>query len=229
MRKALADLGAEPDKIEVIYFGTDVHLFNPNQRGETLREELGIHDSPMVISLRGFRPIYNVETLVRAVPTVLKEVPEAKFLVLGQGPQETFLKELAETLGVSESIIFSGVINHDQLPRYLASADIYVSTSLSDAGIAASTAEAMASGLPVIITDFGDNSRWVHDDVNGFIIPMQSPEALADRLIYLLNNKDKRTEFGNFNRRLIEEKNNTDVEMGRMGKLYKNIIERYRK
>jgi glycosyltransferase involved in cell wall biosynthesis len=105
---------------------------------------------------------------------LLKEVPEAKFLLIEKGSQEEMLKGLAQSLGISDSVKFVGWVTPDELPHYLSSADIYVSTSLSDAGLASSTAEAMACGLPVIITDFGDNRSWIKDEENGFLIPLKS-------------------------------------------------------
>jgi len=229
MVERLVTLGANRGKIELIYFGTDTHKFSPKQGSEKLKEKLGILGSPVVISLRLLQPLYDVESLIKAVPLVLKEIPETKFVIGGEGSQEKDLRQLAQSLGVSDNARFVGLIPHDELPRYLTSSDVYVSTSLSDAGLSASTAEAMACGLPVVITDFGDNRKWVEDGVNGFIVPLRDPEALASQIIYLLRNKDDRIKFGQAGRQIIEEKNNYEKEMGRMGELYKTLIERHKK
>lgn len=228
MIEVLTELGTDPKKIELIYFGTDVQKFTPEQRSEKLRENLGLLDSLTIISLRSLAPIYDVGSLITAIPLVLKEVPETKFVIAGRGSQEAKLKELAETLGVSGSIRFVGFIANDELPEYLASAEIYVSTSLSDAGLAASTAEAMACGLPAVITDFGDNSKWVKDGVSGFIVPLKDPKTLAEKIIYLLKNKDSRMKFGVKNRKIIEERNNYYKEMEKMGDIYEELIARYK-
>ena len=222
-------LGASREKIEIIHFGTDTRKFNPGQRSEELRRELGIVDSPTIISARGLNPVYNVETLILAIPMVLEEFPEAKFIIAGKGSQRENLENLTISLGVAKSTKFVGRLSQDELPQYLASSDIYVSTSLSDAGLSASTAEAMACGLPVVITDFGDNRKWVEDNVNGFVIHLRDPEALASKIIYLLHNKDDRIEFGRANRRVIQERNDWGKEMGRMEKLYYRLIERHEK
>jgi len=226
IKEPLTKLGADPQKIKLIYFGTDTRKFNPEQRDERLRKELGILDSPTIISLRRLEPICDVESLITAVPLVLKEVPRAKFLIVDKGSQEEGLKQLAKSLGVSGSVKFVGRIPEDELPRYIASADIHVSTSLSDAGLAASTAEAMACGLPVIVTDFGDNRKWVQDGVNGFIIPLRAPQALAAKIIHLLKDEETRKRFGSMNREIIIERNNWEKEMSKMGKLYEGVIEK---
>jgi glycosyltransferase involved in cell wall biosynthesis len=229
IKEPLTKLGAEPQKIKLIYFGTDTRKFNPGQGDEKLREELGILASPTIISLRRFEPVYDVESLITAVPLVLREVPKAKFLLVEKGSQEAELKKLAKSLGVSDSVKFVGWVPEDELPRYLALADIYVSTSLSDAGLASSTAEAMACGLPVIITNFGDNKKWVEDGVNGFIIPLKAPQVLAAKIIYLLKDKETRKRFGKINRGIIVERNNREKEMEKVAKLYEELIEKHKK
>ena len=228
MTEELAELGADPKKISLIYFGTDIRNFKPKQKNEKLEKELGIFDSPTIISLRNLTPIYDVESLIKAIPLVLKEIPEAKFVIAGRGSREAELKQLAQSLNVSDSIRFVGFIPNDELPEYLVSADVYVSTSLSDAGLAASTAEAMACGLPVVITDFGDNRKWVEDNINGFIVPLKDPKALAEKIIYLLENEDIRKTFGERNRKIIEEKNDYYKEMEKMESIYIELIKRYK-
>ena len=228
MKKAMFELGADHQKIYIIYFGIDTKKFSPQESSEKIREAFDMPNSPVIISLRTLEPIYDVESLITAIPQVLKESPEAKFVIAGRGSQEVKLKELAKSLGVSDSIIFVGFILNDELPKYLASSNIYVSTSLSDAGIAASTAEAMACGLSVVITDFGDNRNWVEDGVSGFIVPLKDPKALAEKIIYLLKNEDVRMKFGKINRKIIEDRNNYYKEMEKMENNYIELVERYK-
>jgi glycosyltransferase involved in cell wall biosynthesis len=224
----LMELGTEPQKINLVNFGTDTDKFKPAQRNKKLQEELGIVDSPTVISLRSLEPIYDIETLINSIPIVLKEIPEAKFVIAGGGSQEAKLKEQAKSLGISQSVKFTGRMPNDRLPEYLNSADIYVSTSLSDAGLASSTAEAMACGLAVIITDFGDNKKWVEDGTNGFLIPLSDPQVLASKIIQLIRNKEIRDKFGQINRQIIEERNDYHKEMEKIENIYKEITGRYK-
>lgn len=220
MKDIVCKLGVNSDKIKIILFGTDVKKFSPQQRNEKLRIELGLENSLGIISLRSFQQIYDIESLIRAVPLVVHEIPHAKFLICGSGPLEKDLKELSKSLNLSDKIQFLGSIPNDLIPEYLASLDLYVSTSLSDAGLAASTAEAMASGLPVVITDFGANSQWVQDGNSGFLVPLKNPDKLAESIVKALNNKELLTIFGERNRKIIEDRNNYYVEMEKMEKLY---------
>jgi len=222
------ELGTEPSKIKLVYFGTDTNKFKPAQKNKRLQEKMGIVDSPTVISLRSLEPIYDIESLIQSIPLILKEIPETKFIIAGVGSQEVKLKEQAESLGIYQSVKFTGQILNDKLPEYLNSVDLYVSTSLSDAGLSAATAEAMACGLAVVITEFGDNRKWVKDGENGFIVPLKEPKTLAEKIIYLLKNEDVRIEFGRRNREIILERNDYYKEMDKMEKIYKEMLGRYK-
>lgn len=223
----LIELGAQQEKIHLIRFGTDVEKFKPaNRKEQRAKSKLKI------ISLRSLELIYDIETLIRAAAIVIKSAPNVEFMLAGDGSQREYLEQTANSGGLiaNGTIKFIGKINNDLLPNYLQNADIYVSTSLSDSGLAASTAEAMAAGLPVIVTDSGDSAQWVEDGsagsprAGGFVIPIKNPEILAEKILFLLNNKTARESFGARNRKIIEEKNNYYVEMARAEKLYEKII-----
>lgn len=222
----LAALGAKADSVHIINFGVDTELFRPGGMSRDLVSELGLRPGPIVISLRSLRPIYDVATLIGAVPLVLKEVPDAAFVIAGDGDQRQLLERQSVSLGVSENVRFVGMLPNDVLPDCLTSADVYVSTSLSDAGIAASTAEAMACGLPVVVTDFGDNGSWVRDGETGYLFPCGDSDRLAERLILLLRDAQLRERLGANGRREIVERNSYHCEMGKMERIYEELIRR---
>ena len=224
IRKALIGLGGESKKICRIYWGTDTHKFNPNKRSEKIRDELGIFDSPMIISSKNLEPLYDIDSLIRSIPAVIKKIPEAKFVIAGRGSQEGYLKQLVKSLDISDNVKFIGFVPIDDYPKYLASADIYVCTSLSDGGLAISTKEAMACGLPVIVTDFGDNGKWIENGNNGFVIPVKCPELLGDRIIYLIEHENVREKFAEICRKLVKDKFEFNDEMKKMELLYGELI-----
>jgi L-malate glycosyltransferase len=221
MADRMSEMGIAREKIRIVHFGVDTQKFSARQTAAEVKEKLELpSESPIVISLRSLYPIYDLESLIKAVPLVLRKVPETKFIIVGDGDQRDYLKNLATTLGVEDSIRFVGPISNSEIPRYLAASDVYVSTSLSDAGLAASTAEAMACELPVVITDFGDNGLWVKDGQGGFLVPLKSPSLLAERIAHLLKNEDVRRMFGKFNREVIEERNDYNKEMEKVERVY---------
>ena len=139
----------------------DTNKFNPSCKNDILRDKLNIFGLPVVISTRNLKHIYNVESLIHAIPLVLDECPNAKLIIIGDGDQKQYLIKLAKSLNVFNATFFLGYVSHDDLPKYLASSDAYVSTSLSDGGIALSTQEAMSCGLTPVVTDVGDNHYWI--------------------------------------------------------------------
>lgn len=223
LKKELLQLGASPDNIRIIYIGIDTQQFNPQRRNEELRNKLGILEVPSIISLRNLSPVYNVEMLIKAVPLVLKQVPEVKFILAGDGEQRVYLNKLANSLGVSGSIRFIGYIAHDKLPEYLASSEVYVSTSLSDS-TSLSLQEAMSCELPPVVTDLPGNREWVTDGQSGFIVPMNDTQALAGRIVCLLKDKGLRRRFGEVGRKIIKERTEFEREMQKMEKLLKEIV-----
>ncbi|MCK4730455.1 MAG: glycosyltransferase family 4 protein [Candidatus Aenigmarchaeota archaeon] len=223
-KNATIELGINIEKIKIIYHGVDTKKFKANKKDKKFIKNLFGGNFPIVISIRTLRPIYNVETLIRAIPLILKKIPKVKFIIAGKGEQKKYLMNLAKSLCIFNAIRFTGAIPHNDLPKYLASSDVYVSTSLSDGGIAVSTLEAMACELAPVVTDIGDNKKWIKDGENGFIIPIKNPKKLAEKIIYLLENKDIRKKFGEINRKIIKEKQNYYKEMEKMETLYKKLI-----
>ena len=224
LKKGVLELGTSVSKIKIVYDGIDTGQFNPQKRDEGLKSRLGISGAPTVICIRRLRPVYNVEMLIKAIPAILKPIPEAKFIIGGDGELREYLQGLAGSLGVSSSIRFVGRIPHNELPEYLASSDVYVSTSLSDS-TSVSLQEAMACELAPVVTSLPANREWVTHEENGFIVPVGDSETLANKIEYLLTNAKVRDKFGKTCRKIITERAEHWKEMEKMGKMYKDLIE----
>ncbi len=138
---------------EVISSGIDERFFevNPDNNSKT------------VISTRSLEPVYDVETLIKAVPLVIQEEPDASFIIVGEGSQKKYLQNLADELGFTRNIIFTGMLDNSEIPSYMEKAKVYVSTSLAD-GTSVSLLEALAAGLVPVVSDIDANRTFVHDD-----------------------------------------------------------------
>lgn len=221
MKKAMISLGARESKIRIINFGVDTDKFSPGEKDNELEDSLGLKGFKKIISLRSLEPVYDIESLIKAASMVLSKKEDIRFILIGDGSQKEKLKNMARDLGISSKVKFLGRIKNDELPKYIRMADAYVSTSMSDAGISASTAEAMACGLPAVITDSGENRVWVEDNKEGFITPVKDYKALADKINFVLENDSERIEMGKNARRIIEKRNSYKGEMCKMEELYK--------
>jgi glycosyltransferase involved in cell wall biosynthesis len=223
MRELIKKFGIADDKIKNINFGIDTNYFYPHASDDSIRLKYELENKQVVISLRSFEKIYDIETFIKAIPYVLNLLPNTIFMLVGKGNQETYLKKLASNLGVLNSVRFVGFVNNDSLPKLLSSVNLYVSTSLADAGISASTAEAMACGLPVLITDSGENKLWINDGINGFLIPTKNHIILSQRIVEILNNLYEAKKIGKIGRYTIQQKNDYFNEMEKMNKLYHQV------
>ena len=221
-RMELVNFGVNHDRIEIIRQGIETQKFSPRQ-DKGFKKRLGLQGRPVAISTRSFAPVYNLEMLIRAIPLVLEHSPQASFIIAGEGEQREHLENLASSLGCSESIRFVGQVAHDELPKYLAASDIYVSTSLSDSA-SLSLHEAMACELAPVVTNLSGNREWITDGENGFLVPVNNIQALADKIVYLLENREVARKFGMLGRKIIQERAEYEKEMGRMEGLYERIV-----
>jgi len=212
LKDKLIELGAKAEKIEVTPIGVGTQKFSPGARSEALLRGLGMSGSPVVISTRNLGPVYDVRTRVKAIPLILQELPQDKFIIAGDGEQRSHLENLATTIGVSGSVRFTGWIPSDELPKYLASSDVYVSTSLSD-GTSISLLEALACGLAPVVTDIPANRTWVNDEETVLLFFPGDDETLAARIIRLLKDRDIRIRFGRSGRDIIMRKADFKKEM----------------
>jgi glycosyltransferase involved in cell wall biosynthesis len=222
MKGQLMAWGVEDTKIKLVMFGVDFRRILPDSpsRGQVKRDGLG---SPVIISTRLLTPERDVETFIRASPMIKGAFPGASFVVVGSGGERARLMALAVSEGVSDSVRFVGHVSEEEMIDWLHASDVYVSSSLMDAGLAASTAEAMACGLPVVTTDNSENALWIHEGVGGYLFSNRDSQELAEHVIKLLKTTGVGAAMGAYNVRLIRDRNNYEVEMQRMENLYERL------
>jgi len=219
----LKQLGVPESKILVHSFGTDINLFSPGvDDGE--RKLLDLGAGPVVISTRTLNPVHNVETFIRAIPIISEKFKEVRFIVVGDGVESDKLFGIAKSLGILNVVRFVGRVEEARLRSLLRASDVYVSTSLMDAGLAGSTAEAMSTGLPVVQADNSDNSVWTPNGVGGYLFGNRDIYALAESVCKLLSDKFARMEMGQRNRTMIIERSNRDLELLKVEKAYSQLV-----
>ena len=224
MRDELKKLNVPQNKINIIYFGVDTKKFVRKDRNLEILNKFNISNEITIISLRSFEPVYDIKTLILAAKIILKQIPDVHFLLCGRGTLEKELKELVHSLSIDNSVHFTGFIDKQLLPSLLSSSDIYVSTSLSDAGLASSTGEAMSCETPVVISDSAENDQWINNKVNGFLFSTKNSEQLAEILIKLIKDEPLRKTVGKEGRNIIIKKYDYENEMNKVNDLYLKLI-----
>jgi len=198
--KASANLGCDTEKIVVLPWidsrEIEESVKKAKEERSIFRKRFGWRDDDLVvISTRLHEKIYDIKTLILAIPIVLQNITNIRFLLLGGGSLTLKLKSMVRKLGVQETVRFVGFVPHDEIFYYLRNSDIYVSTSLSD-GTSASLLEAMMSGLACLVSNIPGNREWINDSENGMLFPVRDHEKLAQKIILLAKDNDLRKNLG---------------------------------
>ena len=219
-KEALEQLGISSEKISVIPMGIDGEFLEAGKR-----RRVNVEKRPLtVLSNRNLLPIYNVSLLIRAIPHILKEEPETKFLIAGDGAEKEALEREVKKLNINSSVKFLDRVPHEEMPDLLSKADIYVSTSLYD-GTSVSLLEAMGTGTFPIVTDIPSNKEWISDGVNGFLVPIDKERFLAEKILEAIRNQDLQVKSRDKNFCLIKEKAMWPVSIEKVKEIYKIAID----
>ncbi len=214
------------DKIKIINFGIDTSHFSKKKFDIETEKKLKLQnfrDHLKIISLRGHYKGYDINTLIQSVKKLIEINFKVVCLIYGSGPETNNLKKLTKDLGLQNNIFFMGRYNQNELPYIFSLMDCYVSTSLSDAGIAASTAEAMSCELCSISSNNSENNLWIKHEQSGFLFENKNVNQLTDILKNL--NKFNLSIIGQESRKIILEKNDYNNEMKKVEEIYCNIFE----
>ena len=198
-----AVLGYDRSKATIFPWGIDVERFSPGE-GE-LRQQIADNGDFLILSLRTMEPNYDVETVVRAFLTAVKEEPDMRLVLLGDGSQMPMLKEIAAKDPNGNRIMFLGRQPNDLLVDYYRSCDLYVSASIVD-GSSVSLLEAMGTGIPVLMSSIPGNLEWVTDGSNGLLFPIRDIRMLSEKMLFCFRNRGQISQYAQAARKLIEEK-----------------------
>ena len=141
------------------------------------------YDSHTVVYARSLEPVYDPETLIKCIPLVIEKIPDARFIIAGTGSQERRLKDLAQSLGVHNHLVFLGLIDNESVASLMKKASVFVSTALAD-GTSIALLEAMAAGLIPITTDIEPNRHLISHGKDGFLFEPGNQENLADNILH---------------------------------------------
>ena len=179
-RKAQA-LGFPAEHITVFPWGVDLQHFAPGP-DDGLRARLGWEDAFVVLHNRSWEPIYGVDVMARAFVQAARQEPRLRLMLLGGGSLAPLLHHTFQEARLLDRVHFFGQVSQRQLPRYYRAADLYLSASHSD-GSSVSLMEALASGLPVLVSDIPSNQEWVDEGAQGWLFPDGDARALAAKLL----------------------------------------------
>ena len=160
-----------------------------------------------------------METLINTSKDLKNKNIDFSLTIAGYGSQTEKLIKKSKDLGLTKKVRFLGRYDYETLPELLNKHDLFISTSLSDAGIASSIAEAMACQKIVIVSDSGENKLWISDGFNGFLFKTGCSKSLYDAIISAIDRRHLWNEIGVRARKTILERNDISNEMKKMWNL----------
>jgi len=203
-------------KVSRINYGTDIKFFKFNSK---IKENIF-----KIISLRNHEEIYDIDKLILASSILKKNNFNFCVNIFGSGSQSKSLKDLVKKLSLEDTIVFSGGYEYSKLPKLLHEYDLYISPSTSDAGLSASTSEAMSSGVSVLTADNSENPFWMNDNC-GFLFKTSSVDDLVIKINEIINKNQDELDLIRLNaRKKIEKFNDYNNEMAKMLSIYNSLL-----
>lgn len=216
-------VGIESMKVLTIYNGVDLSEKHPARIDILERKKrIGIDPlRPVVGTVSRLDEMKGAEYFVRATAKVRAENPATLFLIVGDGPERAELEQLAQRMNIAESLILTGY--RADIPEVLSTIDLFVLPSLYE-GLPTAALEAMAMAKPVIATHVGGTPEVVEDKVTGLLVPPRDPEALAEAIITLLQDRERAKAMGRAGRERVERYFSVERMVQQTEALYEELI-----
>ena len=206
--------------------GIDTDHFSPQDARE-LRNELGLTEKKVIVSVGRLVHRKGQDVLIEAMPAIIKDVPEAHILMIGEGPYRSYLENRVKALGIQERVTFIGRIQYADLPRYICVGDLFVMPSrsrlagLEVEGLGIVYLEASACGLPVIAGDSGGAPDAVIEGETGLVVDGTSKSDVAAAVVELLLDPDRSKAMGIRGRQWIIQEWRWEIWSARFAELLK--------
>ncbi len=211
-----------PERMRVIQPFVDLHRFAPPSadKRRIARAAFGIADSvPLLGAVGSLFKEKRIVELVRAFAAALRLVPEARLVLVGDGPSDYVLrvKTESEALGIASNIVWAG--RRNDVPEILGALDLVVVTSAEES-FSLVIAEAMAVGLPVVATDVGGVAESVVDGITGFVVPAGDGMRLVDAIVRILGDPPLGRRLGDAGRARALECFSPATQVGKIEALF---------
>jgi len=221
--KIAATVGFSPDKIKVIPNGVDTGRFCPSPDRDKNKILLGFTPQDRLVGTVGrLVPVKDQQMLIQAFATFVGRYPDAKLILVGDGPLRNELTHLTASLEITEHVHFLG--RRSDVPAVLQAMDLFVLPSISE-GMSNTILEAMSCGLPVVATNVGGNPEIIVNNVTGRLVQSGDVDELASVLTFLFDHPDRLREMGNSSRKHIEDNYSIRTMINNYERLYQELYQ----
>lgn len=229
VKNHLLSEGVAEDKISIVHNGLDLERLTvkPSSRLEVLRllnlpEDLDSSSRKFVTIVANLQhEVKDYPTFLRAAQKTQEKIPEATFLLAGEGPLIATIRAQAEELGIVGNTFFLGRCNH--VPALLSISDVCVLSSKAE-GFSNSILEYMAAARPVVATDVGGAREAIIEGETGYLVKSGDDSAMAERIIELLRNPERASMMGQKARKVVEEKFSCAAQLRKTEAIYSELL-----
>jgi len=213
-----------PRRKRVIPNGINTDFFNTNiETRDAFRRKYNIREDDMLVGTIGRLSKEKDQIMfLEALEPLMRDEARLKIIIVGSGPKEMELKEFVTAKGLSDRVVFTGIIK-DVGPVYMA-LDVFVLSSLTE-GVPLTVLEAMASGLPVVATKVGGIPQMIEDGRNGLLIEPRNREALREKIGQLLKDPSRRKSLGASGQAFVRENYSLESMCEAYKKVYDEVLE----
>jgi glycosyltransferase involved in cell wall biosynthesis len=227
--KAIA-YGMHPEKTVIFPWGTDIEHFQPKKEERGKKAARSNRKSkiqnPKSITLfcnRTWEAIYGVDVLAKAFVKIGAVTPAVNLILLGGGSQGAKIRQILLNGSVLDRVHFGGQVSQADLPRWYHMADLYLSPSHVD-GSSVSLMEALASGLPCLVSDIPGNREWIEDGVNGWLFRDGDVDDLAEKILNAIKSRKSLKRIGELARKTAEDKADWKKNFGKLLQVYEKVM-----
>ena len=227
-RRFIARALGPASPVELLRTGVDLERFHPAVDGGEVRKRHSLGGGPVVSHVSRFVPRKGQDVLIRAMPLVRRDVPDAVALLVGGGPDEGRLRRLAADSGLSGAVVFAGEVTEQDLASHYAAGDVFAMpcrsrwANLEVEGLGLVYLEAQACGRPAITGDSGGAPEAVVPGETGYVVGGRDHRALATRLVELLSDPGRARAMGAAGRRHVESNHRWEDVVAR----YRRMLDR---
>jgi len=224
IKRGLVAGGVAPEKIEVIYSGTDLDRFHPGVDGAPIRRELGLAGDDLLITQIGVRSWRGWKEVLAAMRTVAARRPRARLLFVGAPPPRVAeIADRARDAGLGDRVMALG--HRDDVPMILCASDVVVDASWAGLGITGSIREALACERPVVATAVEGMPELVRPGETGLLVPPRDAGALADAILALLDDPTAALAMARAGRKRVEAHFSLRAKLDAIEALYRRLVD----
>lgn len=228
LRRDIVARGIPADKVTVIPNAVDIGKFAVGGTADQdLKSRLGLAGARLIGFIGSFYAYEGLDVLLRAVPAMVERLPDLRVLLVGGGPQDAQLRQLAQDLNIADKVVFTGRVPHDQVNMYYDLLDVLVyprlPMRLTELVTPLKPLEAMAQGRILAASDVGGHLELIEDGKTGVLFKAADPVSLANKVGDLLEQQDTWPQLRANGRRYVETERNWPVSVARYQDIYARL------